>query len=147
MKDTTPIYFHSATYAHEHGELDQYHASHKANIACREAIEQAIADNYRDNRLGTACVQQVLQQFDPDRIFMSLPTRSGRKITTGAFHGTTRHGRRRSRSVRIRTVLDMTGMSALPWTAAIPDLPTCFSPRPGGSVRRPRSRNHPCVTA
>lgn len=48
MKDTTPIYFHSATYAYEHGELDQYHASHKANIACREAIEQAITDNYRD---------------------------------------------------------------------------------------------------
>ena len=56
MKDTTPIYFHSATYAHEHGELDQYHASHKANIACKEAIEQAIADNYRDNRLGSAAI-------------------------------------------------------------------------------------------
>lgn len=72
MKDTTPIYFHSATYAHEHGELDQYRASHKANIACKEAIEQAIADNYRDNRLGPACVQQVLQQFDPGRIFYVL---------------------------------------------------------------------------
>ena len=64
LKDTTPIYLHSATYAHEHGELDQYRASHKANIACKEAIEQAIADNYRDNRLGSTCVQQVLQQFD-----------------------------------------------------------------------------------
>ena len=72
MKDTTPIYFHSATYAHEHGELDQYRASHKANIACKEAIEQAIADNYRDNRLGSACVQQVLQQFDYGRIFYVL---------------------------------------------------------------------------
>ena len=73
MKDTTPIYFHSAAYAHEHGELDQYHASHRANIACKEAIEQAIADNYRDNCLGSsACVQQVLQQFDPDRIFYVL---------------------------------------------------------------------------
>ena len=72
LKDTTPIYFHSATYAHEHGELDQYRASHKANIACKEAIEQAIADNYRDNRLGPACVQQVLQQFDYGRIFYVL---------------------------------------------------------------------------
>lgn len=72
LKDTTPIYFHSATYAHEHGELDQYRASHKANIACKEAIEQAITDNYRDNRLGPACVQQVLQQFDYDRIFYVL---------------------------------------------------------------------------
>ena len=72
MKDTTPIYFHSAAYAHEHGELDQYHASHRANIACKEAIEQAIADNYRDNRLGPACVKQVLQQFDSDRVFYVL---------------------------------------------------------------------------
>jgi hypothetical protein len=72
LKETTPIYFHSAAYAHEHGELDQYHASHRANIACKEAIEQAIADNYRDNRLGLACVQQVLQQFDSDRIFYVL---------------------------------------------------------------------------
>ena len=72
LKDTTPIYFHSATYAHEHGELDQYRTSHKANIACKEAIEQAIADNYRDNRLGSACVQQVLQQFDYGRIFYVL---------------------------------------------------------------------------
>ncbi|MEH2936781.1 DUF3849 domain-containing protein [Acutalibacter sp. JLR.KK004] len=41
-------------------------------MACREAIEQAIADNYRDNRLGPACVQQVLQQFDYGRIFYVL---------------------------------------------------------------------------
>lgn len=72
MKDTTPIYFHPAAYAHEHGELDQYRASYKANISCKEAIEQAIADNYRDNRLDPACVQQVLQQFDFERIFYVL---------------------------------------------------------------------------
>ena len=72
MKDTTPIYFHSATYAHEHGELDQYRASHKANIACKEAIEQAIADHYRDNRLGTEAVHQVLEQFGYDRMFYVL---------------------------------------------------------------------------
>lgn len=72
MKDTTPIYFHPASYAQEHGEVDQYHASYKANISCKEAIEQAIADNYRDNRLSPACVQQVLQKFDPERIFYVL---------------------------------------------------------------------------
>ena len=44
MKDTTPVYFHSGAYAQEHGELDQYRASRKANMACKEAIEQAIAD-------------------------------------------------------------------------------------------------------
>lgn len=67
MKDTTPIYFHSATYAYEHGELDQYHASHKANIACREAIEQAITDNYRDTALNADVLlyRPALQQEAP----------------------------------------------------------------------------------
>lgn len=68
MKDTTPIYFHSASYAREYGELDQYRASYKANIACKDAIEQAIADHYGNNRLDPAGVQQVLQQFDYGRI-------------------------------------------------------------------------------
>ena len=72
MKDTTPVYFHSGAYAQEHGELDQYRASRKANMACKEAIEQAIADHYRDNRLDSTCVRQVLQQFDYERIFYVL---------------------------------------------------------------------------
>ena len=119
MKNTTPIYFHSATYAHEHGELDQYRASHKANIACKEAIEQAIADNYRDNCLGSHVCSRSYSNLIMAGFSMSLPTRSGRRTTTGAFHGTTRRGRRQSRSVRIRMVSDMTGMFTLLWTAAI----------------------------
>ena len=62
-KDTTQLYIYPASYVREHGELEQYRASYKANIACKEAIEQAIADHYRDNRLGTEAVHQVLEQF------------------------------------------------------------------------------------
>ena len=72
MKDNTPLYIYPASYAHEHGELDQYRASYKANIACREAIEQAIADHYRDNRLSREAVHQVLEQFGYDRMFYVL---------------------------------------------------------------------------
>lgn len=56
---------------------------------------------------------RVIPKSERERLEMSLPIRSGRKIMTGAFHGTIRHGRRRSRSVRIRTVSDMTGMFTL----------------------------------
>ena len=62
----TPLYRHSATYAHEHGELDAYRASHKANVACREAIENAIRDNYRDNRLDLSCVKPIMDRFGVD---------------------------------------------------------------------------------
>ena len=72
LKDNTAIYPYSASYAREHGELDQYRVSYKANIACKEAIEQAIAAHYHDNRLGTEAVHQVLEQFGYDRMFYVL---------------------------------------------------------------------------
>ena len=38
----TPVYPFPASYAQEHGELEQYRASNRANAACKEAIEAAI---------------------------------------------------------------------------------------------------------
>ena len=49
-----------------------YRASNQANAACKEAIEAAIRDHYRDNRLDTAAVDQVVQQFGYDRTFHVL---------------------------------------------------------------------------
>ena len=42
------------------------------NTACKEAIEAAIRDHYRDNRLDAAAVDQVVQQFGYDRAFYIL---------------------------------------------------------------------------
>ena len=42
----TPLYRHDAAYAREHGELPLYRESYQANIACKEAIEEAISENY-----------------------------------------------------------------------------------------------------
>ena len=64
-----PIYRETANYAYEAGELDAYRASHKANLDCREAIEQAISDNYADNRLSSEdAVKSVLGQFSEKRV-------------------------------------------------------------------------------
>jgi len=43
----TPIYQHSGVYAREHDELKKYLASHNAHLACKKAIEQAIANHYQ----------------------------------------------------------------------------------------------------
>lgn len=67
-----PIYQHPVTYAQAHDELEAYRISHKANVACKEAIEAAIAEHYRDNRLGEASVAQVVEQFGYDRTFYVL---------------------------------------------------------------------------
>ena len=68
MKDATPVYPYSAAYAREHGELDSYHASHKANVACKQAIETAIREHYRHNSLGKEGAQQVIDQFGLERV-------------------------------------------------------------------------------
>lgn len=72
MMKKIPVYKHPASYAKEHDELAAYRASNQANTACKEAIETAIRDHYRDNRLDTAAVDQVVQQFGYDRTFHVL---------------------------------------------------------------------------
>ena len=67
-----PVYKHPAAYAGEHDELAAYRTSNQANTACKEAIEAAIRDHYRDNRLDAAAVDQVVQQFGYDRAFHIL---------------------------------------------------------------------------
>ncbi len=67
-----PIYQFSAAYARENGELEQYRASHKANIDCKTAIETAIAEHYRDNILSSEAVHQVVEQFGYDRTLYVL---------------------------------------------------------------------------
>ena len=69
----TPLYKGSYEYAYQHGEGDQHIASNRANIACKEAIETAIASHYHDNRLDTqAAVRDVVKQFGYERMFYVL---------------------------------------------------------------------------
>ena len=64
-----PLYLHSAAYGSEHGETAQYRLSYQANLACKEAVEQAINSNYGDNRLNTeSAVKDVLEKFGPERV-------------------------------------------------------------------------------
>lgn len=68
-----PVYLSSATFARENGELDIYRASHRANVDCKTAIEDAISRYYADNRLDTsACVQTVADRFGMERIAFVL---------------------------------------------------------------------------
>lgn len=73
----TPLYRHDAAYAREHGELPLYRESYQANIACKEAIEEAISENYGNNRLNSQAVfDTVSAEFSMERIqyaFVSHP--------------------------------------------------------------------------
>ena len=68
-----PVYLCSATYARENGELDTYRASHRANMDCKTAIEDAISRHYADNRLdSSACVKEVADRFGTERFAFVL---------------------------------------------------------------------------
>lgn len=65
----TPLYRHDVAYAREHDELPLYRDSYQANIACKEAIEKAIAANYDNNRLNAqAVLDAVSLEFSMERI-------------------------------------------------------------------------------
>lgn len=62
-----PLYQQSGEYAMEHGEMDAFRASRKANVACREAIESAISEGFDGMHL-TADTKGVLAEFGPERV-------------------------------------------------------------------------------
>lgn len=68
-----PVYLPTAAFAKENGELDIYRASHRANMDCKNAIEDAIARHYADHRLDTsACVKEVSERFGMERFSLVL---------------------------------------------------------------------------
>lgn len=70
--NTTPIYYQSATYARDHGELEQYRASGKASIDCRGAIDKAIDKHFDGMHLGTEALTDVLEWYPVERVAVIL---------------------------------------------------------------------------
>ena len=68
----TPVYPYPASYAQEHGELEQYRASSRANAACKEAIEAAIREHYDGNSLDSQAAAEVVKAFGLDRTLYVL---------------------------------------------------------------------------
>lgn len=81
----TPLYQQSASYAREHGELEQYRASHKANIACKETIEAAIRDNFDGMHLNADAVRRALAAYGPERTSFVLASTVQMKAWDGRF--------------------------------------------------------------
>lgn len=67
-----PVYIFSASFAKGHDELEAYRASFRANVDCKNAIEEAIANHYADNRLDGSCVQEVVDRFGAERVSFVL---------------------------------------------------------------------------
>ena len=79
-----PIYTQDFAYAQAHNETDLCLQSHRADVACRNAIELAIKDNYSGNFLNTAkVIREVAPVFDIERVMFVLANTVRRKDWDG----------------------------------------------------------------
>ena len=64
-----PVYLYPADYARENGQLDEYRASLQANVACKDAICEAINEHHTGYQFNArAAVVQTVDQFGFDRL-------------------------------------------------------------------------------
>ena len=70
------VYRQSVTYAREHGELQQYHASCHLNERCRDEIDAALAQRFDGMRLGAGAVEQVVTEYGLERTKYVLAPRT-----------------------------------------------------------------------
>ena len=85
MMNKTALYKHTAAYALEHGELEQYRASLQANIACKNAIEAAIRQHFDGMHLNEAAVTEVMAACGKERICYVVANTLQQKSWDGRF--------------------------------------------------------------
>lgn len=79
------VYPYPADYAREHEELEQYRTSRKANILCKEAIEETIRLCFDGNYLDEGAVPEVAEKFGYERMLHVLATTVREKEHDGRF--------------------------------------------------------------
>ena len=84
MKDIQ-LYPHDAEYAIAHDELQQYRLSYRADIACKNAIDQAIRDNFDGAHLNPKAITEVVEGFGSERVARVLANTIQQKSWDGRF--------------------------------------------------------------
>lgn len=81
----TPIYHESGSHARKFGELEQFKASHWANIDCKKDIEKAISSHFDGFRLDRKCIDEVMEKYGPERVSLVLAATVQVKSWDGRF--------------------------------------------------------------
>ena len=62
------LYRGSLEYARRNNEVSLWRASHRANIACKKAIEESIRQGFDGMHLQEGCIQGVLEEYGFKRV-------------------------------------------------------------------------------
>lgn len=87
-KDFLSVYPYSFSEAKRLNEIDLWKESHKENVACKNAIEEAIRHNFDGMHLKKDCAAGVIEQFGYHRTAYVLANSLQQKDYDGRFsHG------------------------------------------------------------
>ena len=81
----TAVYYETAAYARENGELELFRLSHRTNIACKNDIQDAISRHFDGMRLDKETAKEVLDQYGAERVSIVLVATVQYKSCDGRF--------------------------------------------------------------
>lgn len=85
MAELKTVYRWSQDYAKKYGELEWWRESYKENCTCARAIEKAINENYKDNRLDTDSAQGIIAEYGWNRVQWVLSNTIQQHADDGRF--------------------------------------------------------------
>lgn len=85
LNNKTPVYYETAAYARENGELELFRLSHRTNIACKNDIQDAISRHFDGMHLDKETAKEVLDQYGAERVSIVLAATVQYKSWDGRF--------------------------------------------------------------
>lgn len=84
--DIMEVYRNTAAYAKENGEIQKWRDSKAENIACRDAVDKAVAENFDGAHLKTeAILDNVIAAYGKERVELILAATIQEKAHDGRF--------------------------------------------------------------
>lgn len=108
-KDHAYLYLGSVSEARRQNELALWRASHLENIACKQAIEEAIRRGFDGMHLSHDCARGVIEDFGFKRVGWVLAATLQQKQYDGRFSPQNKHG------PHPPSFLPATAITSLPW--------------------------------
>ena len=84
-KDHAYLYLGSVSEARRNNELDDWRMSHKQNILCKEAVEDAIRKGFDGMHLDQDCARSVIEEYGFKRVGWVLAATLQQKKEDGRF--------------------------------------------------------------